>query len=102
MKAETMKELIDELRKASLDTLAEKNARYSPGGDKLHNIRAGGEILGGTPAQAAWGYMTKHLAALRDMVERDDFRDREDLLEKCKDIINYICFLWCIGCEGAP
>lgn len=68
MKEETMKELIAELRKASLDTLAEKNARYSPGEDKLHNFR---------------------------------FRDREDLLEKCKDIINYICFLWCIGCEGA-
>ena len=41
--------------------------------------------------------MTKHLVALRDMVQRNDFSNREDFLEKCQDTINYIRFLWCIG-----
>ena len=41
--------------------------------------------------------MTKHLVALRDMVKRNDFSNREDFLEKCQDSINYIRFLWCIG-----
>lgn len=53
--------------------------------------------MGGTPAQACWGYMTKHLVALRDKVNRNDFSDREDFLEKCQDTINYVRFLWCIG-----
>ena len=43
--------------------------------------------------------MTKHLVALRDMVQKNDFHDREDFMEKCQDTINYIRFLWCIGNE---
>lgn len=97
MNSERFKELLDELDGNSLNTLKEKNARYSQNGDCLHNFKAGAEIIGGTPAQACWGYLTKHLVALRDMVERNDFSNREDFLEKCQDTINYIRFLWCIG-----
>jgi hypothetical protein len=97
MEAERFKALLDELDGNSLQTLKEKNARYSQNGDCLHNFRSGAEIVGGTPAQACWGYLTKHLVALRDMVNKDDFSNREDFLEKCQDTINYIRFLWCIG-----
>lgn len=97
MDSKRFKELLDELDGNSLETLKEKNARYSQNGDCLHNFRSGAEIIGGTPAKACWGYLTKHLVALRDMVERDDFSNREDFLEKCQDTINYIRFLWCIG-----
>ena len=97
MDSERFKGLLDELDGNSLQTLKEKNARYSQNGDALHNFRSGAEITGGTPAQACWGYVTKHLVALRDMVDRNDFSNREDFLEKCQDTINYIRFLWCIG-----
>lgn len=97
MEAERFKKLLDELDGNSLQTMKEKNARYAQNGDCLHNFRSGADIAGGTPAQACWGYVTKHLVALRDMVERDDFSNREDFLEKCQDTINYIRFLWCIG-----
>lgn len=97
MNSNRFKELLDELDGNSLQTLKERNGKYSVNGDCLHNFREGAEIMGGTPAQACWGYMTKHLVALRDKVNRNDFSDREDLLEKCQDIINYIRFLWCIG-----
>lgn len=97
MKSERFKELLDELDGNSLQTLKEKNARYAQNGDCLHNFRSGAEIAGGTPAQACWGYLTKHLVALRDKVEKNDFSNREDFLEKCQDTINYIRFLWCIG-----
>lgn len=90
-------ELLDELDGNSLDTLKNKNAKYSSNLDELHNFRAGSDIFGGTPAEACWGYLTKHLVALRDKVKRNDFSDREDFLEKCQDSINYIRFLWCIG-----
>ena len=97
MPAERFNKLLDELDGSSLQTLKEKNAKYSSNGDCLHNFRSGAEILGGTPAQACWGYLTKHLVVLRDMVERNDFSDKDDFLEKCQDSINYIRFLWCIG-----
>lgn len=101
MTSERFKELLDELDDNSLQTLKEKNSRYAQNGDCLHNFRSGAEIAGGTPAQACWGYVTKHLVALRDMVEKDNFSNREDFLEKCQDTINYIRFLWCIGNDSA-
>lgn len=101
MTNEKFNELVDELRSNSMDTLISKNGSYATEGDRLHNFHAGAAIGGCTPAQAAWGYMVKHLVALRDKIERNDFRDRADFLEKCQDSINYICLIWCIGNEEA-
>lgn len=97
MNTEKFNQLLDELDGNSLETLKQRNAKYASPDDCLHNFDSGAEIMGGTPAQCAWGYMTKHLTALRDKVEKNDFSDREDLLEKCQDIINYIRFIWLIG-----
>lgn len=97
MNEKQFESLINELDGNSLQTLVNKNDKYATNGDCLHNFRSGADIAGGTPAQACWGYLTKHLTALRDMVEKDDFSDRDDFLEKCQDSINYIRFLWCIG-----
>lgn len=99
MTKDIFEKLVIEIRDESLNTLVKKNAGYNQEEDKLHNFRAGGDIMGGTAAQAAWGYLTKHLVALRDKIERNDFTDREDFLEKCKDVINYVCLIWCIGNE---
>lgn len=98
MTNDRFEELVAELRDQSFETLLKKNANYGTE-DRLHNFHRGAEIMGVTPAQAALGYMTKHFAALTDKVQKNDFHDREDLLEKCQDIINYICFIWCIGNE---
>lgn len=99
MTSETFNKLLDELDGNSLETLKQKNAKYASPEDCLHNFDSGADIIGGTPAQCAWGYMTKHIAALRDKVQKNDFHDREDLLEKCQDTINYIRFIWLIGNE---
>ena len=100
MNRDMFEKLLDELDGNSINTLKEKNAKYSSPDDCLHNFNAGGDIFGGTAAEACWGYLTKHLVALRDMVKRNDFSNRADFLEKCQDSINYIRFLWCIGNEG--
>ena len=99
MTKEVFDRLVEEIRAESMDTLVRKNKKYAAGEDKLHNFKAGAEIGGGTAAQACWGYLVKHLVALRDKIERNDFSDKYDLLEKCKDVINYIVFIWCIGNE---
>lgn len=101
MKHYKFEELLEELDANSVKTLIEKNSRYSSSEDCLHNFNVGGDIFGGTAAEACWGYLTKHLVALRDMVKRNDFSNRDDFLEKCQDSINYIRFLWCIGNEGS-
>lgn len=100
MTKERFKELLEELDGESLNTLTVKNARYSSENDALHNFKVGAAISGMTPAQTAWGYMTKHLTALRDMIQRDDFSNREDLLEKIQDSINYLRFIWAIANEN--
>lgn len=97
MNSERFSSLLQELDNNSLQTLTSKNDKYASNMDRLHNFRVGADITGGTPAQACWGYLAKHLTALRDMVETNDFSDRADFLEKCQDSINYIRFLWCIG-----
>lgn len=89
--------LIEELDKQGASTLAQKNKRYSSKDDALLNFKNGAEISGNTMAQTCWMYLTKHLAALRKMVQEDNFTNREDFLEKCQDSINYIRFLWAIG-----
>ncbi len=89
--------LIEELDKQSASTLAQKNKRYSSKDDALFNFKSGAEISGNTMAQTCWMYLTKHLAALRKMVQEDNFTNREDFLEKCQDSINHIRFLWAIG-----
>ena len=99
MNTKTFNKLLDELDGNSLDTLKQRNAKYASPDDCLHNFDSGADISGFTPAQCAWGYMTKHLAALRDKIQKNDFSDREDLLEKCQDVINYIRFIWLIGNE---
>ena len=100
MTRKQFEKLLDELDGQSLETLKAKNAKYSSDDDVLHNFNAGAEIMGTTPAQCAWGYATKHLVALRDKIKKDDFSDREDLLEKCQDTINYIRFIWCLANQG--
>lgn len=97
MTHEKFTQLIEELDKQGASTLVQKNKRYSSKNDALLNFKNGAEISGNTMAQTCWMYLTKHLAALRKMVQEDDFTNRDDFLEKCQDSINYIRFLWAIG-----
>ena len=100
MTNEVFSEHIKHIKNYSMDVLIAKNSNYSKGDtDALHNFVAGADIAGCTPAQAAWGYATKHLVALRDKIQRNDFLDIDDLEEKCCDIINYIAIIYAIGID---
>lgn len=100
MTREVFNKLIDELYFSAKNVLKNKNALYGKKDDPLHNFKEGASIANCTPAQCCWGYMTKHLVALRDKVEYSDWSDRDDLLEKCQDSIIYICFIWLLGNEA--
>ena len=100
MTHERFEQLLDELDGESLATLKAKNRIYSAPTDALHNFASGAEIGGCTEAQACWGYLVKHLVALRDKIKNNDFSNKDDLKEKCQDSINYIRFIWAIAHEG--
>ena len=100
MTHERFEQLLDELDGESLATLKAKNRIYSAPTDALHNFASGAEIGGCTEAQACWGYLVKHLVALRDKIINNDFSNKDDLKEKCQDSINYIRFIWAIAHEG--
>lgn len=100
MTHERFEQLLDELDGESLATLKAKNRMYSAPNDALHNFASGADIGGCTEAQACWGYLVKHLVALRDKIKNNDFSNKDDLKEKCQDSINYIRFIWAIAHEG--
>ena len=100
MTHERFEQLLDELDGESLATLKAKNRMYSAPDDALHNFASGAEIGCCTEAQACWGYLVKHLVALRDKIKNNDFSNKDDLKEKCQDSINYIRFIWAIAHEG--
>ena len=100
MTHERFEQLLDELDGESLVTLKAKNRMYSAPTDALHNFASGADIGGCTEAQACWGYLVKHLVALRDKIKNNDFSNKDDLKEKCQDSINYIRFIWAIAHEG--
>lgn len=100
MTHERFEQLLDELDGGSLTTLKAKNRMYSAPDDALHNFASGADIGGCTEAQACWGYLVKHLVALRDKIKNNDFSNKDDLKEKCQDSINYIRFIWAIAHEG--
>ena len=100
MTNEVFSEHIKHIKNYSMDVLIARNSNYSKGDtDALHNFVAGAAIAGCTPAQAAWGYVTKHLVALRDKIQRNDFSNVDDLEEKCCDIINYTAIIYAIGID---
>lgn len=99
MTHERFEQLLDELDGESLATLKAKNRMYSAPNDALHNFASGADIGGCTEAQACWGYLVKHLVALRDKIKNNDFSNKDDLKEKCQDSINYIRFIWAIAHE---
>ena len=94
MTHEQFDNLIDSLEKQRNETLKTKNKKYAPEDDVLHNFIVGADMMNCTISQCIWGYMTKHLVALRDKVIRSDWEDKKDALEKIQDVQNYLSFLW--------
>lgn len=100
MTNEEFNKLLDELDGTSIQTLKDKNSRYTANsGDALHNFRLGAQTDRSTMAQTVWHYWKKHFVALMDKIQTNDWSDREDTKEKIQDSINYLRFIWAISEE---
>ena len=73
MTRECFEQLLDELDASSLETLKTKNAKYSRNNDPLHNFHTGCLLDNSTTAQTIWHYMKKHVVALLDKIENDEY-----------------------------
>jgi hypothetical protein len=61
--------------------------------DRLHNFKETARQFGGTPAQACWGFMLKHLTSIGDMAKGLKPVTSEALNEKIGDALNYLILL---------
>jgi hypothetical protein len=77
----------------SRTVLVAKAAEYASDTDRLHNFKKGAVLTESTPEQTLWGFLTKHLVSLSDMITSDKIYSREQWDEKIGDSINYLILL---------
>lgn len=99
MTHERFNQLIDSFENNRIKVLKAKNAKYAPANDALHNFHYGAQLDNSTTCQTIWHYMKKHMVALLDKIERNDWSDIDDVFEKMGDIMNYLDFMWCAANE---
>lgn len=94
--------LFNEVIRAKLDrclqTLHEKGRLYAQEEDRLNQFRRLGSLLGLHPALVGITLMSKHFAALRDIVDKPQIRI-QDVEELTQDLINYTLLVYCILIE---
>ena len=76
-------------------TLSTKADEYATTWDVLHNFRAGASFTMLSMETTLWGFMTKHLVSLRDMIQSRQVKQytMEQWDEKIGDTINYLILL---------
>ena len=96
MKAEEFDKVVQERLGKIEALLLAKRAEYAPeGGDRLHNFKRAGKMLGITPEQALIGMWTKHVISILDICDRVDTKlpSKDMVDEKLGDAINYLILL---------
>lgn len=100
MNLEEFEDVFDSVIGQSRRVLVEKAKEYANDTDRLHNFKKSANFQGGTPEQALWGFVTKHLVALSDMIlSGQDYTDAQ-WDEKIGDSLNYLILLKALTVEG--
>lgn len=76
--------------------LAAKAKEYSSEKDRLHNFKEGAKILNTTPEIALFGFLTKHLVSVKDIIDNIAIGKLPTTAlvdEKVGDCINYFILL---------
>lgn len=85
-------ELVKKVFAEEAALLLRKAADYASGEDRLMNFRQGARFTGLSPRQTLWGYLAKHLASVKDIVDGKSVSP-EILREKIGDSRNYLVLL---------
>ena len=83
------------------EMLKVKGSEYAPGYDVLQNFKDAANMNGTSEEQALWGYVTKQLVSLKDMVKTSPTNhSMTHWEEKLSDVINYMLLLKAIVVEA--
>lgn len=99
MTAETFNRLLEIRQRAIAGSLASKAGEYATA-DRLHNFKEAARTFGGTPAEACWSYMMKHLVSIKDIAHGRKPAEPGAVHEKIGDAINYLVLMEAILLEG--
>ncbi len=77
-----------------------KAKEYASDEDRLHNFKVAAAFNSQTPEQACWGFLTKHLVSLADMVASGKEYNFGAWDEKIGDALNYLFLLDAIIFDG--
>lgn len=69
--------------------LITKAREYADDGDRMHNFKSAAAMNRETPEQALWGFVTKQIISVRDMVQSGKSYDNAQWDEKLGDILTY-------------
>lgn len=106
MNSERLNKLWNELHTKESDLLGVKAGEYASGDNRLYNFMEGAHLMGCTPPETAWAYLTKHLIAVQKSVhegkynfswavQQADGTYTEGIIQKIVDARNYLFLLLC-------
>jgi len=96
MNIKEFNKVVEEMQELINNTLTSKADEYARGGDRLSNFKTAAAYLNCTPEKALWGFVTKHLVAIKDFIddlERGHVMSREQWVEKIGDVVCYAVLL---------
>lgn len=93
MDAKEFEAAFEKLVDQSRNVLVEKAKEYADDKDRLHNFKMAANLVRGTPEQALWGFVTKHLVSLIDMIDSGNPYPEAVWNEKIGDSVNYFILL---------
>lgn len=99
MNADEFENLFEIITQNMQNVLINKAKEYATDEDRLHNFKVAAQVIGGTPEEACWAFMTKHLVSIRDMVLSNKEYSPEVWDEKVGDALNYLVLLRALVAE---
>jgi hypothetical protein len=105
MNSEDFEDIFEQQVTRCREVLTAKAKEYAQDYDRLHNFKVAGQFIQGTPEQALWGFLVKHLVSLSDMIPTSSSNEgySTDLWdEKIGDSINYLILLRALVYDMAP
>jgi len=100
MKQKDFEDVFCNTIEACRETLIHRAKLYAENGDRLSNFKDAASLaMHGSAEGAVWGFVLKHIVALKTKINNPDAFTYDQWEESCKDIINYMILLLAIRKE---
>lgn len=98
MQAGEFNKIVVRRQEKTHEVLVLKASEYANDKERFHNFKASGAMKGEVPELALWGFATKAIISIQDMIKRIQFGDHAPMTlgwidEKIGDVINYLHLL---------